>query len=266
MLYAAMRRYPHVGETEPPSLSGIRQGPALRAQPQDLLGTYVVDLARDAAGDADRALPGAGGAGLRQAPAARAALLRRDRRRAASRPRCRGWTSRVHHHGRAIVIAAMAYGACIALAGLSPHDLGRAALLRPGRRRRHDLGGLPRHDLEPDDPRQHARPAGRHRDAELLHRPARPARYGPASSPTGGRSAGRSSAAACAASPGSALTAMWLHDFWRYDARTDEHAVAERQARQLAGERARSPDEVLPPPDPERRAGGVAQSAEVGTA
>ena len=31
-----------------------------------------------------------------------------------------GWTSHVHHHGRAIVIAAAAYGACIALAGLAP--------------------------------------------------------------------------------------------------------------------------------------------------
>jgi hypothetical protein len=31
---------------------------------------------------------------------------------------------------------------------------------------------------------------------------------------------------------------MWLHDFWRYDALTDEHAVAECQARQLAAERA----------------------------
>jgi MFS family permease len=37
---------------------------------------------------------------------------------------------------------------------------------------------------------------------------------------------------------GVALTAMWLHEFWSYDARTDEHAVAQRQARQLAGERA----------------------------
>jgi hypothetical protein len=30
---------------------------------------------------------------------------------------------------------------------------------------------------------------------------------------------------------------MWLHDFWRYDTRTDEHALAQRKARQLAGER-----------------------------
>jgi hypothetical protein len=36
---------------------------------------------------------------------------------------------------------------------------------------------------------------------------------------------------------GVTLSAMWLRDFWGYDARTDEHAVAQREARQLAGER-----------------------------
>jgi hypothetical protein len=30
---------------------------------------------------------------------------------------------------------------------------------------------------------------------------------------------------------GVALTAVWLRDFWRYDARTDEHAVRERAVR-----------------------------------
>ena len=83
-----------------------------------------------------------------------------------------GWTSHVHHHGRAIVIAAAAYGACIALAGLAPSFGGRAGLLRDGRGGRHDLGRLPRDGVEPDHPRAHARPAGRHRDAVLLGRPA----------------------------------------------------------------------------------------------
>jgi hypothetical protein len=35
---------------------------------------------------------------------------------------------------------------------------------------------------------------------------------------------------------GVTLTALWLSDFWRYDARTDEYAVAQREARQLAAE------------------------------
>ncbi len=39
---------------------------------------------------------------------------------------------------------------------------------------------------------------------------------------------------ACVAGVG--LTALWLRDFWSYDARTDEHAVAERAVRRAAGE------------------------------
>jgi hypothetical protein len=39
---------------------------------------------------------------------------------------------------------------------------------------------------------------------------------------------------ACMAGVG--VTAVWLRDFWSYDARTDEHAVAERAVRQAAGE------------------------------
>jgi hypothetical protein len=29
-----------------------------------------------------------------------------------------------------------------------------------------------------------------------------------------------------------AAVAVWLRDFWRYDARTDEHAVREREYRE----------------------------------
>jgi MFS family permease len=38
-----------------------------------------------------------------------------------------------------------------------------------------------------------------------------------------------------ACSLGVVATAVWLRDFWRYDARTDEHAVAERAVRAAAG-------------------------------
>ena len=39
---------------------------------------------------------------------------------------------------------------------------------------------------------------------------------------------------ACVA--GVTLTAVWLRDFWDYDARTDEYAVAERESRRRQGE------------------------------
>ena len=41
---------------------------------------------------------------------------------------------------------------------------------------------------------------------------------------------------ACVAGVG--ITALALRDFWSYDARTDEHAVAERAIRAAQGERA----------------------------
>ena len=44
-LYAAMRPYPHRGETTPPSLRGIAEGWRYAVGRRDLLGTYVVDIA-----------------------------------------------------------------------------------------------------------------------------------------------------------------------------------------------------------------------------
>ena len=35
---------------------------------------------------------------------------------------------------------------------------------------------------------------------------------------------------------GVGVTAVWLRDFWAYDDRTDEHAVAERALRAARGE------------------------------
>ena len=148
-----------------------------------------------------------------------------------------GWTSRVHHHGRAIVIAALGVRRVRRAGRPDAQHLAGALLLRARRRRRHDLGGLPGHDLEPDHPRGHARPAGRHRDAVATPSARWPARSAPASSPTvwSVRGADRQRRRlACVA--GVAITAAWLHDFWSYDERTDEHALAERRARYSAGE------------------------------
>ena len=144
-----------------------------------------------------------------------------------------GWTARINH-GRAIAIAAAAYGACIGFAGLMP-TIWLVMVFFAGRRRRHDLRGLPQHGLEPDHPRGHARPAGRDRDAVLLARPARrQVRAGITADLWSVRAAIVSGGFACVG--GVTLTALALRDFWSYDARTDEHAVAERAARALAGE------------------------------
>ena len=116
MLYAAMRRYPHVGETEPPSLSGIKKGLRYAISRRDLLGTYVVDLIAMAL-----AMPIVLFPALAQEvfgkPQLLGLLYSAETVGALIATALSGWTSRVHRHGRAIVLAAMAYGACIALAG-----------------------------------------------------------------------------------------------------------------------------------------------------
>ena len=81
MLYAAMRRYPHVGETEPPSLSGIRRGCSYAMSRKDLLGTYVVDLIAMLLAMPIVLFPALAAAGVRRPPPAGSPLLRRDRRR-----------------------------------------------------------------------------------------------------------------------------------------------------------------------------------------
>ena len=145
-----------------------------------------------------------------------------------------GWTSRVHHHGRAVVLAAMVWGAAIALAGLAPDDLGGARASSPGRGRRHGQRHLPlaRSGTRPSPTRCAAGWRGsrccRTRSGRSAVRPA------PGSWRTPGPSAGRSPAAASSASPASRATAVWLRDFWSYDYRTDKYAVHERTVREAA--------------------------------
>jgi MFS family permease len=148
-----------------------------------------------------------------------------------------GWTSRVQHHGRAIVLAAAAYGACIAAAGWSPTIwwailffavAGGADMISAVFR------GTIWNQTIPDNLR------GRLAGIEMLSYSIGPlggqVRAGVVADRWTVRGSIISGGVSCVA--GVTLTAIWLRDFWRYDARTDEHAVAQREARQLAGERA----------------------------
>ncbi|WP_238694397.1 MFS transporter [Nocardioides daphniae] len=170
LMFVAMKPYPHTVETTPPSLRSIADGIAYGVRRRDLLGTYAVDLAamflampvvlfpalaEEVYGDPEVL-------GLLYAAGTVGAVLATV---------TSGWITRVHLHGRAIVVAAMVYGGFIALAGLAPNLwvaltfftlAGAADMIRD----------LPRHGVEPDHPRTHARAAGRDRDALLLARPA----------------------------------------------------------------------------------------------
>jgi MFS family permease len=113
---AAMQTPPPT-ERQPVGLKAIGEGLRYAASRQELLGTYVVDivamffampmalfpaLAESYGGGAVVGL-------LYAAPSAGAVLLL-----AVS-----GWTARVHHHGRAVVLAACGWGVAIAAFGLA---------------------------------------------------------------------------------------------------------------------------------------------------
>jgi hypothetical protein len=234
MLYAAMRRYPHVGETEPPSLRGIGIGLRYAMSRRDLLGTYVVDLIAMLLAMPVVLFP-ALAQKIFEDPHLLGLLYSAETVGALLATGLSGWTSRVRHHGRAIVLAAMAYGGFIALAGLAPTIWGAlvfftcagaadmiSAVFR----------GTIWSQTIPDNLR------GRLAGIEMLSYSVGPlggqVRAGIVADRWTVRGSIVSGGVSCVA--GVAITAMWLHDFWSYDARTDEHAVAQRVARQLAGE------------------------------
>ncbi len=141
-----------------------------------------------------------------------------------------GWTARVHHHGRAIVVAAASFGLCVGLAGLMPNiwlvvvflALSGAADMVSGVFR-----GTVWSQTIPEGMR------GRLAGIEMLSYSLGPlggqVRAGVTADLWTVRGAVSSGGFACVG--GVALTALWLHDFWSYDARTDVHALTERAVR-----------------------------------
>ncbi len=228
-LYLAMRPYPHQVETTPPSLRGIREGLTYAARRRDLLGTYLVDIAAMLL-----AFPVVLFPALAEEVFARPALLgplySAETVGALLATALSGWTARVHHHGRAIVVAASAYGACIALVGLMPSwwlvlvflTLAGAADM---------ISGVFRATVWNQTIPEHMR--GRLAGIEMLSYSLGPlggqVRAGLVADLWSVRGSIASGGVACVA--GVLATAAWLRDFWSYDARTDEHAVAERAAR-----------------------------------
>ena len=111
LLYVAMRPYPHREETTPPSLAGIGQGLRYAFSRRDLLGTYLVDIAAMLLAMPVVLFP-ALAEEVFERPELLGLLYSAETVGALLATALSGWTSRVHHHGRAIVIAAAAYGAC----------------------------------------------------------------------------------------------------------------------------------------------------------
>jgi MFS family permease len=234
LLYFAMRPYPHTVETTPPSLRAIGEGWRYAVRRKDLLGTYVVDivcmflafpvvlfpaLAQDIYGH----------------PQLLGLLYTSETVGAMLATLLSGWTARVHHHGRAIVIAASCYGLFIGMVGLSPTiwvALGFLVLAGAADMISGVFRGTVWNQTIPEQMR------GRLAGIEMLSYSVGPicgqVRAGLVADAWSVRASIASGGFACVA--GVAITAAWLREFWDYDARTDEHAVAERELRAARGE------------------------------
>jgi MFS family permease len=234
LLYVAMRPYPHRETTTPPSLAGIAEGMRYALGRRDLLGTYLVDITAMLL-----ALPVVLFPALVEEVFGRPELLgllySAETVGAVLATALSGWTARVYHHGRAIVVAAAAYGLCVGLAGLMPSIwLVAVFLMLSGAADM--VSGVFRSTVWNQTIPEGMR--GRLAGIEMLSYSLGPlggqVRAGATADLWTVRGAVASGGFACVAGVG--ITALALRDFWSYDARTDEHAVAERAVRAAQGE------------------------------
>ena len=229
VLYRLMRPLPHVGETTPPSLRGISEGIRYAARRRDLLGTYLVDIAAMLMAMPVVLFP-AFAETIFERPELLGLLYIAETVGSIIATATSGWTGRVHHHGRAIVLAAMVYGVAIGLVGLAP-NIAVAAVFLAVAGGADMISGIFRatvwNQTIPDTMR------GRLAGIEMLSYSVGPlggqVRAGLVADAWSVRGSIASGGVLCVL--GVAATAVWLRDFWGYDARTDEHAVAERVAR-----------------------------------
>jgi MFS family permease len=232
LLYLLMRPYPHVGETTPPSLAGIRQGIAYAARRRDLLGTYLVDIAAMLMAMPVVLFPALAEDVFRH-PELLGLLYTAETIGSMVATATSGWASHVHHHGRAIVIAATAYGLFIGAAGLAP-SMGVAIALFACAGAADMVSGIFRatiwNQTIPDAMR------GRLAGIEMLSYSLGPlggqVRAGLVADAWSVRGSIASGGVLCVV--GVVATAAWLRDFWSYDTRTDEHARRERALRDAA--------------------------------
>lgn len=233
-LYLLMRSYAHRDETTPPSLAGIKDGMVYAFGRRDLLGTYFVDIAAMLLATPVVLFPALVEEVFHQ-PELLGMLYTAEVVGAMVATGLSGWTARVHHHGRAIVIAAAAFGLFIALAGLMP-SIWLMALFLALAGAADMISGIFRSTVWSQTIPESMR--GRLAGIEMLSYSVGPlggqVRAGVTADLWTVRGAVVSGGVACVA--GVAITAGILRDFWTYDARTDEHAIAEREVRRAAGE------------------------------
>ncbi|MFD9127940.1 MFS transporter [Kitasatospora sp. NPDC059571] len=245
LLLARMRAVPPSGGAEPPSLRAIATGVRYAWSRKDLLGTYAIDVCAmlfafpvaifpflAAELDARWAL-----GLLYGAPAAGALLVSATS----------GWTSRIHRHGRMLVLAALGWGAAMAVAGLAG-NIWLVLLCLAVAGGADQISGTARASMWnqsiPDAVR------GRMAGVELLSYSVGPqlgqVRAGGMAGLLGVRAAVWTGGVACVV--GVAALAAALPSLLAYDARTDPNAAAVRAAAERARADADAAAAVQPDP------------------
>ncbi len=228
-LFAALRPYPVADRSNPPSLRGIHEGLTYALRRRDLLGTYVVDMVAMFMAMPTVLFP-ALAADVFHRPELLGLLYSAGTVGSLLATVTSGWTRHVHHHGRAVVIAAAAWGAAIAVAGVMPSIwLFMLFLVVAGAADM--ISGIFRATVWNQTIPDHMR--GRLAGIEMLSYSVGPlggqARAGLVADAWSVRGSITSGGVLCVV--GVVGTALWLRDFWSYDARTDEHARREREER-----------------------------------
>jgi MFS family permease len=228
LFLARLRPSPQQADAEDASLRGIAEGLRYARSRQELIGTYVIDIAAMTLAMptalfpflADRLHASWSLGLLYAAPAVGSVLVSATS----------GWSSRVHRHGLAVIWAALAWGAAIAGVVVTRDvwlALGCLALAGAG----DAVSGMFRmaiwNQTIPDALR------GRLAGVELLSYSTGPilgqVRAGSMAALGGAAFAVGSGGLMCVGAV--ALLALALPGFRRYDARTDEHAAAVRAER-----------------------------------
>lgn len=232
VLFARLRRYPALEGGTRPSLAGIGEGIRYAGQRKDLLGTYLIDVIAMFMAFPIVLFP-ALAADVFHQPALLGLLYTAESIGTLVATATSGWMARVHHHGRAVAVAATAYGVFIALAGLAPNAWVAVVFLAVAGAA-DMVSALFRqviwHQTIPDSMR------GRLAGIEMLSYSIGPlggqTRAGLVADLTSVRTSIVSGGVACAV--GVAATAGFLRRLWAYDASTDEHAVRQRRLRESA--------------------------------
>ena len=228
-LYLRLGSYKASEHSTPPSLRGIGDGIVYAFRRKDLLATYLVDMVGMFLAMPIVLFPAFATDVLKE-PRLLGLLYSAEAIGAMAASLTSGWAKRVHHQGRAVVIATMTWGAAVGIAGLAPNIWFAIAFFAVA-------GGADMvsvlfrsviwNQTIPDEMR------GRLAGIEMLGYSLGPlggqARSGLVADLAGVRTAIVSGGILCVA--GVIGTSVWLREFWRYDSRTDEHAVRERDLR-----------------------------------